>query len=75
MMAVSDKSIPPGEVVTVCYTVEHSTGVVLHPIGWRLPAGPKNCIRFYPKHTMDYALVASGTTGLEAREKFRVAVK
>jgi hypothetical protein len=75
MVAVSEKSIPPGEVVTVCYGVEHATGVVLHPIGWHLPAGPKNCIRFYPKQTADYALVASGSAGLEAREKFRVAVK
>jgi hypothetical protein len=75
MLAVSDKAIPPGEVVTVCYGVEHASGVVLHPLGWRLPTGAKNCIRFYPKQTMEYALVASGTAGLEAREKFRVAVK
>jgi hypothetical protein len=76
MMAVSDKAIPAGEVVTVCYGVEHATGVVLHPIGWRLPAsGSKNCVRFYPKATTDFTLVASGAAGLEARERFRVAVK
>jgi hypothetical protein len=75
MMAVSDQSIPPGEVVTVCYGVEHATNVVLHPIGWRLPAsGSKNCVRFYPKSTTDFTLVASGAAGLEARERFRVAV-
>jgi hypothetical protein len=74
MVAVSDKTIPPGEVVTVCYGVEHATGVVLHPIGWRLPAGSKNCIRFYPKQTADYTLIASGTGGTETRERFRVAV-
>jgi hypothetical protein len=75
LMAVSDKAIPPGEVVTVCYGVEHATAVRLDPIGWKLPAVVKNCIRFYPKQTLDYALVASGAAGLEEREKFRVAVK
>jgi hypothetical protein len=75
MMAVSDKAIPAGEVVTVCYGVEHATGVVLHPIGWRLPAsGSRNCVRFYPKATTDFTLIASGTAGLEAKERFRVAV-
>lgn len=74
MLAVSDKAIPPGEVLTVCYGVEHATGVTLHPIQWRLPATPKNCIRFYPKQTTEYTLVASGAAGMEAREKFRVAV-
>jgi hypothetical protein len=75
MIAVSDKSIPPGEVVTVCYGVEHATAVRLDPIGWTLPPVAKNGIRFYPKQTMNYTLVASGAAGLEEREKFRVAVK
>jgi hypothetical protein len=75
LMAVSDKAIPRGEVVTVCYGVEHATAVRLDPIGWKLPPVAKNCIRFYPKQTLDYTLVASGAAGLEEREKFRVAVK
>jgi hypothetical protein len=75
MVAVSDKAIPAGEVVTVCYGVEHATAVRLDPIGWRLPPVAKNCVRFYPKQTMEYALVASGAAGMEEREKFRVAVK
>jgi hypothetical protein len=74
MMAVSDKAVPAGEVVTVCYSVEHATAVRLDPIGWRLPTGAKNCIRFYPKQTQNYTLVASGAAGLEGRERFRVAV-
>ncbi len=75
LMAVSEKEIPRGEVVTVCYGVEHATAVRLDPIGWKLPAVTKNCIRFYPKQTLNYTLVASGTAGLEEREKFRVAVR
>ena len=75
MVAVSDKEIPPGEVVTVCYGVEHATTVRLDPIGWKLPASAKNCIRFYPKSTLDYALVATGAAGLVEREMFRVRVR
>jgi hypothetical protein len=55
--------------------VEHATAVRLDPIGWKLPAVAKNCIRFYPKQTLNYTLVASGAAGLEERERFRVAVK
>jgi hypothetical protein len=75
MMAVSDREIPPGEVVTVCYGVERAMAVRLDPIGWKLPAVAKNCIRFYPKSTLNYTLVATGTAGLEEREKFRVRVR
>jgi hypothetical protein len=75
MVAVSDREIPAGEVVTVCYGVEHATAVRLDPIGWKLPAVARNCIRFYPKSTLDYALVATGAAGQEGREKFRVCVR
>jgi hypothetical protein len=75
MLAVSDKSIPRGEVVTVCYGVERATGVRMEPGAWKLPAGMKNCIRFYPKQTLDYTLVASGAAGQERRERFHIAVK
>src|SRR5579883_358346 len=48
---VSDRQIPRGEVLTVCYGVDHASGVRLNPLGWNLPAVAKNCIRFYPKAT------------------------
>jgi hypothetical protein len=75
LLAVSDKQIPLGEVLTVCYGVERASAVRLDPIGWRLPAVAKNCIRFYPKRTLEYTLIASGAAGLEQRERFRVQVK
>jgi hypothetical protein len=75
MLAVSDKSIPRGEVVTVCYGVERATAVRMEPGAWHLPGGMKNCIRFYPKQTLDYTLIASGAGGQEQRERFRIAVK
>jgi hypothetical protein len=75
LLAVSDKEIPRGEVLTVCYGVERATGVRMEPGGWKLPAGAKNCIRFYPKQTAEYRLIASGATGAEQTERFKVAVK
>jgi hypothetical protein len=75
LFAVSDKEIPRGEVLTVCYGVERATGVRLEPGGWKLPASPKTCIRFYPKQSTEYSLIASGATGGEQRERFKVAVK
>jgi hypothetical protein len=75
MLALSDKAVPRGEVVTVCYGVERATGVRMEPGGMKLPAGMKNCIRFYPKQTAEYTLVASGAAGQEQRERFKVAVK
>jgi hypothetical protein len=75
MLALSDKAVPRGEVVTVCYGVERATGVRMEPGGMKLPAGMKNCIRFYPKQTAEYTLIASGAAGQEQRERFKVAVK
>jgi hypothetical protein len=75
MLAVSDKEIPRGEVLTVCYGVERATGVRMEPGGWKLPPGMKNCIRFYPPRTTEYTLIASGAAGVERKERFKVAVK
>lgn len=74
LLAVSDREIPRGEVLTVCYGVERAAAVRLDPGGWKLPASPKNCIRFYPKQSTEYTLLASGAGG-EQRERFKVAVK
>ncbi len=75
MLAVSDREIPRGEVLTVCYGVERATGVRMEPGGWKLPAGLKNCIRFYPKQTAEYTLIAAGAAGVEQKERFKVAVR
>lgn len=75
LLAVSDKAVPRGEVVTVCYGVERATGVRMEPGGWRLPPRANNCVRFYPKATSEYTLIASGAAGQSRTERFRVAVK
>jgi hypothetical protein len=59
----------------VCYGVERAAGVRLEPGGWKLPPVAKNCIRFYPRQTTEYRLIASGATGGEQTERFKVAVR
>ncbi len=74
-VAVSHAEIRRGEPVTVCYGVDHATGVRLNPFGWQLPALPKNCTRFFPAATMRYSLVAFDSSGRTDQEKFQIRVK
>lgn len=74
-MAVSDKQIKRGDPVTMCYGVTHAAAARIDPIGWTLAPVPKNCVRFYPKATLEYTLVATGEAGRTDTEKFTVAVK
>jgi hypothetical protein len=51
MLATSEKQVPRGEAVTLCYGVAHASSVRMEPNGWQLPPSAKNCTRFYPKAT------------------------
>lgn len=74
-MAVSDKQIHGGDPVTMCYGVAHADAARIEPIGWTLAPVAKNCVRFYPKATLEYTLVATGDAGRTDTEKFTVKVK
>lgn len=74
MFATSDRQIPQGEAVTLCYGVAHANSVRLEPSGWPLPPVAKNCTRFYPKATANYTLVATGDGGTD-RKAFSVTVR
>jgi hypothetical protein len=74
MFATSERRVPIGEAVTVCYGVAHATAVRLEPNGWPLPLGANNCTRFYPKATASYSLVATGEGGND-RRAFAVTVR
>lgn len=74
-MAVSDKQIRAGDPVTMCYGVTHADAARIEPIGWTLAPVAKNCVRFYPKATLQYTLVATGDAGRTDSEKFTVKVK
>jgi len=74
MFTTSERQIPRGEAVTVCYGVAHASKVRLEPSGWTLPPTAKNCTRFYPKATATYTLVATGDGGTD-RKAFSVTVR
>jgi hypothetical protein len=74
MFGTSERQIPAGEAVTMCYSVAHARAVRMEPNGWQLQAGSKNCTRFYPKSSATYTLVATGVGGT-ARRAFSVTVR
>jgi len=74
MFTTSERQIPRGEAVTLCYGVAHASAVRLEPSGWTLPPTAKNCTRFYPKATATYTLVATGDGGTD-RKAFSVTVR
>lgn len=74
-LAASDRQIQAGYPVTVCYGVAHADTVRIDPIGWTLAPVAKNCVRFYPKITHEYTLVATGDAGRVDTEKFTVKVR
>ncbi len=74
MFTTSERQIPRGEAVTVCYGVAHATTVRLEPNGWQLPPLAKNCTRFYPKASATYSLIANGEGGTD-RKAFAVTVR
>jgi hypothetical protein len=73
-MAVSEKEIVPGDAVTVCYGVSHATSVRLEPVAMAMAPVTKNCVRFYPRASMKFTLVASGPGGKEM-DDFQVKVR
>ena len=74
MLATSERKVPRGEAVTLCYGVGHALNVRLEPNGWELPPVSKNCTRFYPKASATYSLVAKGEGGT-LRKEFSVTVQ
>ena len=74
MFATSERQIPRGDSVTLCYGVARASEVRLEPNGWQLPPLAKNCTRFYPKATAVYSLVATGN-GRADRKAFSVTVR
>ncbi|MBS1859354.1 MAG: hypothetical protein JST11_28530 [Acidobacteria bacterium] len=74
MLATSERTILRGDVMVVCYGVANARTVRLDPIGWSLPPLPKYCVRFYPKASATFSLVADGEGGV-ARERFPVTVR
>lgn len=74
MFTTSERQIPRGEAVTLCYGVAHARAVRMEPNGWQLPPSGKNCTRFYPKASGTFTLIATGDGGVD-RKDFSVTVR
>ena len=74
MFTTSERQIPRGEAVTLCYGVAHASTVRMEPNGWQLPPVARNCTRFYPMVTATYTLIAAGEGGTD-RKTFAVSVR
>jgi hypothetical protein len=74
MFTTSERQIPRGEAVTLCYRAAHARAVRMEPNGWELPPLGENCTRFYPKASGIYTLIATGDGGVD-RKNFSVTVR
>ena len=66
--------VPPEKTVTFCYTVQHSTGILLEPTGWRSTT-PKSCIQLTPEKTTTYTITAYSAERLTDTGHFTIRVR
>jgi hypothetical protein len=74
-VSVSAKQIRRGDPWTFCYGVRHATGVMLEPLGLKLPTVERRCTRFYPARSADFTLVATDELGRSERETVSLVVR
>jgi hypothetical protein len=73
-VTVSALSVSAGQPVSICYTVENSTGVRIEPIHFDGGAKPSNCALVQPRQTTTYIVTAKGASGQDT-EKVTIAVQ
>lgn len=66
--------VPPQKSVQFCYTVEHSTGILLEPIGWTSKKA-KDCTLLSPTKTTTYTITAFSAQRVMDKGQFTVRVK
>jgi hypothetical protein len=71
---VSALQVKPGDLVSVCYTVEHARTVTIDPIGFRRASAPKGCATDQPRKSTTYTISAVGAGGDKDRESVTVKV-
>ncbi len=72
---VSALEVKAGELVSVCYTVEHAKAVTIEPIGFRGGAAGKGCATDQPRKSREYTISALGADGEKDQERVTVRVK
>ena len=74
-VAVSALEVKPGDLVSVCYTVEHARAVTIDPIGFRGGSAGKGCATDQPRKSTTYTISAVGASGEKDQERVTVQVK
>jgi type IV pilus biogenesis protein CpaD/CtpE len=72
---VSALEVKAGELVSVCYTVEHARAVTIEPIGFRGGNAGKGCATDQPRKSKEYTISAIGADGDKDEERVTVRVK
>ena len=72
---VSALEVKAGDLVSVCYTVEHARAVTIEPIGFLGGSTGKGCATDQPRKSRTYTISAVGAGGEKDQEKVTVQVK
>jgi len=72
---ISALEVKPGELVSVCYTVEHARAVTIEPLRFRAGSAGKGCATDQPKKSTTYTISAVGAGGDRDQEQVTVRVK
>ena len=72
---ISAVEVKAGELVSVCYTVEHARAVTIDPLRFRGGSTAKGCTTDQPKKSTTYTISALGTSGDKDQEQVTVHVK
>ena len=72
---ISAVEVKAGELVSVCYTVEHARAVTIDPIRFRGGSAGKGCATDQPRKSTTYTISALGTAGDKDQEQVTVRVK
>ncbi len=72
---ISALEVKPGDLVSVCYTVENARAVTIDPLKHHCGADPKGCATDEPRKSTTYTITATGAGGETDRERVTVRVK
>jgi hypothetical protein len=72
---VSAMEVKPGDLVSVCYTVENARTVTIDPLKHRGGADSKGCATDQPRKSTTYTITATGAGGESDQERVAVRVK
>ena len=72
---ISALEVKPGELISVCYTVEHARSVEISPIGYRGGSAPKGCATDQPYQSKTYVVRAIGAAGDKDEERVTIKIK